>query len=30
VSFDRPYGKYPQVVDQPLSLGVGEFVVQVK
>ena len=25
VSFDRPYGKYPQVVDQPLSLGSGEF-----
>ena len=26
VSFDRPYGKYPQVVDQPLSQGSGEFV----
>jgi hypothetical protein len=25
VSFDRPYGKYPQVVEQPLSLGSGEF-----
>jgi hypothetical protein len=25
VSFDRPYGKYPQVVDQPLSTGSGEF-----
>lgn len=25
VSFDRPYGKYPQVVDQPLSMGSGEF-----
>ncbi|MES3018391.1 MAG: N,N-dimethylformamidase beta subunit family domain-containing protein [Bacteroidota bacterium] len=25
VSFDRPYGKYPQVVDQPLSQGSGEF-----
>ena len=25
VSFDRPYGKYPQVVDQPLSVGSGEF-----
>jgi hypothetical protein len=24
-SFDRPYGKYPQVVDQPLSQGSGEF-----
>jgi len=26
VSFDRPYGKCPQVVDQPLSQGSGEFV----
>lgn len=25
VSFDRPYGKYPQVLDQPLSQGSGEF-----
>ena len=25
VSYDRPYGKYPQVVDQPLSMGSGEF-----
>lgn len=25
VSFDRPYGKCPQVVDQPLSQGSGEF-----
>lgn len=25
VSFDRPYGWYPQVVDQPLSQGSGEF-----
>lgn len=25
VSFDRPYGKYPQVVEAPLSLGSGEF-----
>ena len=25
VSYDRPYGKYPQVVDQPLSQGSGEF-----
>jgi hypothetical protein len=25
VSFDRPYAKYPQVVDQPLSQGSGEF-----
>lgn len=25
VSFDRPYGKYCQVVDAPLSLGSGEF-----
>ena len=24
-SFDRPYGKYPQVLDQPLSQGSGEF-----
>lgn len=24
-SFDRPYAKYPQVVDQPLSQGSGEF-----
>jgi hypothetical protein len=26
VSYDRPYGKYPQVVDQPLSQGSGEFI----
>jgi hypothetical protein len=25
VSYDRPYGKYSQVVDAPLSLGSGEF-----
>lgn len=25
VSFDRPYGQCPQVVDQPLSMGSGEF-----
>lgn len=25
VSFDRPYAKYPQVVDHALSLGSGEF-----
>ncbi|QDU78897.1 hypothetical protein Pla110_06010 [Polystyrenella longa] len=25
VSFNRPYAWYPQVVDQPLSLGSGEF-----
>jgi len=25
VSYDRPFGKYPQVVDQPLSQGSGEF-----
>ncbi|MGH9340462.1 MAG: N,N-dimethylformamidase beta subunit family domain-containing protein, partial [Acidobacteriota bacterium] len=25
VSFDRPYGKYPQVVDHPLSQGSGEY-----
>lgn len=25
VSFDRPYAKYPQVVDQPLTQGSGEF-----
>jgi hypothetical protein len=25
VSFDRPYGKYPQVFEHPLSLGSGEF-----
>ncbi|HLU99703.1 MAG TPA: N,N-dimethylformamidase beta subunit family domain-containing protein [Acidobacteriota bacterium] len=25
VSFDRPYGWYPQVVDQPLSQGSGEY-----
>lgn len=25
VSYDRPYGRYPQVVDQPLSQGSGEF-----
>ena len=24
-SFDRPYGKYCQVVDAPLSVGSGEF-----
>ncbi|MFM8270908.1 MAG: N,N-dimethylformamidase beta subunit family domain-containing protein [Gemmata sp.] len=24
-SFDRPYAKYPQVTDNPLSLGSGEF-----
>jgi hypothetical protein len=24
-SFDRPFSKYPQVVDQPLSQGSGEF-----
>jgi hypothetical protein len=24
-SYDRPYGLYPQVVDQPLSQGSGEF-----
>ena len=24
-SFDRPYGKYPQILDQPLSQGSGEF-----
>ena len=24
-TFDRPYAKYPQVVDHPLSLGSGEF-----
>ncbi|MBA4190365.1 MAG: hypothetical protein C0467_20450 [Planctomycetaceae bacterium] len=25
VSFDRPYARYPQVTDNPLSLGSGEF-----
>ena len=25
VSFDRPYGKYPQILDNPLSQGSGEF-----
>jgi N,N-dimethylformamidase beta subunit-like protein len=25
VSFDRPYGKYCQILDAPLSLGSGEF-----
>lgn len=25
VSYDRPFAKYPQVVDQPLSQGSGEF-----
>lgn len=25
VSFDRPFGRYPQVTDNPLSLGSGEF-----
>ncbi len=25
VSYDRPFGKYPQVVEQPLSQGSGEF-----
>ncbi|MCA9197914.1 MAG: hypothetical protein KDA87_10265, partial [Planctomycetales bacterium] len=25
VSFNRPYGKYCQILDQPLSLGSGEF-----
>lgn len=25
ISFDRPYGKYCQVVDAPLSVGSGEF-----
>lgn len=25
VSFDRPYGKYRQILDAPLSLGSGEF-----
>ncbi len=24
-SFDRPYGKYVQILDQPLSMGSGEF-----
>ncbi len=24
-SFDRPYARYPQVTDNPLSLGTGEF-----
>ena len=24
-SFDRPYGKYCQIVDAPLSVGSGEF-----
>jgi hypothetical protein len=26
VSYDRPYGRYPQVVDHPLSQGSGEFI----
>lgn len=25
VSFDRPYGKYVQIIDAPLSVGSGEF-----
>jgi hypothetical protein len=25
ISFDRPYGKYCQILDQPLSIGTGEF-----
>ena len=25
VSFDRPYGKYPQILDNPLSFGSGEW-----
>jgi len=25
VSFDRPYGKYCQILDQPLSIGSGEY-----
>lgn len=25
VSFDRPYGCYPQIMDNPLSMGSGEF-----
>lgn len=25
VSFDRPYGRYPQIVDAPQSVGSGEF-----
>ena len=25
VSFDRPYGKYAQILDHPLSVGSGEF-----
>src|SRR5690349_8736064 len=25
VSFDRPYGKYPQVVDHPAAIGSGSF-----
>ena len=25
VSFDRPYGMYPQIFDHPLSIGSGEF-----
>jgi hypothetical protein len=25
VSFDRPYGKYPQIFENPLSVGSGEF-----
>jgi hypothetical protein len=25
VSFDRPYGRYPQILDNPLSQGSGEF-----
>ncbi len=25
VSYDRPYGKYPQILDNPLTVGSGEF-----
>ena len=25
ISFDRPYGKYCQILDAPLSIGSGEF-----
>ena len=25
ISFDRPYGKYCQILDQPLSIGSGEY-----
>ncbi|MBK9169584.1 MAG: hypothetical protein IPM24_19265 [Bryobacterales bacterium] len=25
VSFDRPYGKYPQIYEHPLSIGSGEY-----